>query len=88
MQISFYGATGAVTGSKYLFNDGAAATLVDCGNQRDTYRPRSFGRPDGNLPASPGCLNDANRRHCHMRQSLHDTHAASATRKVLAPRQT
>ena len=31
MQISFYGATGTVTGSKYLFDDGAAATLVDCG---------------------------------------------------------
>ncbi|MEQ1613780.1 MAG: MBL fold metallo-hydrolase [Hyphomicrobiaceae bacterium] len=31
MQISFYGATGTVTGSKYLFNDGVAETLVDCG---------------------------------------------------------
>jgi metallo-beta-lactamase family protein len=31
MQISFYGATGTVTGSKYLFEDGAATTLVDCG---------------------------------------------------------
>lgn len=31
MQISFYGATGTVTGSKYLFADGAAGTLVDCG---------------------------------------------------------
>ena len=31
MQISFYGATGTVTGSKYLFDDGAAATLIDCG---------------------------------------------------------
>ena len=31
MQISFYGATGTVTGSKYLFFDGVAKTLVDCG---------------------------------------------------------
>jgi metallo-beta-lactamase family protein len=31
MQISFFGATGTVTGSKYLFDDGAARTLVDCG---------------------------------------------------------
>lgn len=31
MQISFYGATGTVTGSKYLFDDGAASTLIDCG---------------------------------------------------------
>ena len=31
MQISFYGATGTVTGSKYLFDDGTASTLVDCG---------------------------------------------------------
>lgn len=31
MQISFYGATGTVTGSKYLFSDGVAETLVDCG---------------------------------------------------------
>jgi metallo-beta-lactamase family protein len=31
MQISFYGATGTVTGSKYLFDDGASATLIDCG---------------------------------------------------------
>ena len=32
MQISFYGATGTVTGSKYLLDDGGgAATLIDCG---------------------------------------------------------
>ena len=31
MQISFYGATGTVTGSKYLLNDGSARTLIDCG---------------------------------------------------------
>lgn len=31
MQISFYGATNTVTGSKYLFDDGQASTLVDCG---------------------------------------------------------
>ena len=31
MRLSFYGATGTVTGSKYLFDDGAAATLIDCG---------------------------------------------------------
>ena len=31
MQISFYGATNTVTGSKYLFEDGEASTLVDCG---------------------------------------------------------
>ena len=31
MQISFYGATGTVTGSKYLFEDGTAKTLIDCG---------------------------------------------------------
>lgn len=31
MQISFLGATGTVTGSKYLFDDGNASTLIDCG---------------------------------------------------------
>lgn len=31
MEISFLGATGTVTGSKYLFDDGDAATLIDCG---------------------------------------------------------
>lgn len=31
MQISFYGATGTVTGSKYVFDDGSAETLIDCG---------------------------------------------------------
>jgi metallo-beta-lactamase family protein len=31
MHISFYGATGTVTGSKYLIDDGDAQTLVDCG---------------------------------------------------------
>jgi metallo-beta-lactamase family protein len=31
MQISFLGATGTVTGSKYLFEDGHASTLIDCG---------------------------------------------------------
>ena len=31
MQISFFGATGTVTGSKYLFDDGETSTLVDCG---------------------------------------------------------
>lgn len=31
MQISFYGANGTVTGSKYLLDDGSARTLIDCG---------------------------------------------------------
>jgi metallo-beta-lactamase family protein len=31
MRVSFYGATGTVTGSKYLLDDGKAKTLVDCG---------------------------------------------------------
>ena len=31
MNISFYGATGTVTGSKYLVDDGATHTLIDCG---------------------------------------------------------
>ena len=31
MRLSFYGATGTVTGSKYLFDDGSADTLIDCG---------------------------------------------------------
>lgn len=31
MELSFYGATGTVTGSKYLLDDGDALTLIDCG---------------------------------------------------------
>lgn len=31
MNLTFYGATGTVTGSKYLLDDGEALTLVDCG---------------------------------------------------------
>ena len=31
LSISFYGATGTVTGSKYLVADGVAQTLIDCG---------------------------------------------------------
>ncbi len=31
MEISFLGGTGTVTGSKYLFDDGDAVTLIDCG---------------------------------------------------------
>jgi metallo-beta-lactamase family protein len=31
VEISFLGGTGTVTGSKYLFDDGEAATLIDCG---------------------------------------------------------
>ena len=31
MEISFLGGTGTVTGSKYLFDDGDAANLIDCG---------------------------------------------------------
>ncbi|KAB2943092.1 MAG: MBL fold metallo-hydrolase [Hyphomicrobium sp.] len=31
MEITFLGATGTVTGSKYLFDDGDAINLVDCG---------------------------------------------------------
>ena len=31
MHITFLGATGTVTGSKYVFHDGDAACLVDCG---------------------------------------------------------
>ena len=31
MRLSFYGATGTVTGSKYLVDDGSVKTLIDCG---------------------------------------------------------
>jgi len=31
VEISFLGGTGTVTGSKYLFDDGDAANLIDCG---------------------------------------------------------
>ena len=86
MQIWFYGATGTVTGSKYLYNDGAAVTLVDCAASATHIVLDLQVGPTANYRRHP--LNDANRRHCHMRQSLHDTHAASATRKVLALRQT
>ena len=31
MQLSFFGATGTATGSKYLFDDDSVRTLIDCG---------------------------------------------------------
>ena len=67
MQISFYGATGTVTGSKYLFDDGAAATLVDCGLFQGFKQLRL--RNWQPLPLDPKRITSAVLTHAHIDHS-------------------
>ena len=67
MQISFYGATGTVTGSKYLFDDGAAATLVDCGLFQGFKQLRL--RNWQPLPFDPKRITSAVLTHAHIDHS-------------------
>ncbi len=67
MQISFYGGTGTVTGSKYLFNDGAAATLIDCGLFQGFKQLRL--RNWQPLPFAPKDLSSVVLTHAHIDHS-------------------
>ena len=69
MQISFYGATGTVTGSKYLFDDGTASTLVDCGLFQGFKQLRL--RNWQPLPFDPKHITSVVLTHAHIDHSGH-----------------
>ena len=69
MQISFYGATGTVTGSKYLFDDGTAATLIDCGLFQGFKQLRL--RNWQPLPFDPKRITSVVLTHAHIDHSGH-----------------
>ena len=69
MQISFYGATGTVTGSKYLFDDGTASTLVDCGLFQGFKQLRL--RNWQPLPFDPKRITSVVLTHAHIDHSGH-----------------
>jgi metallo-beta-lactamase family protein len=67
MHLQFLGATGTVTGSKYLVRDGAASLLVDCGLFQGfkQLRLRNWSRP----PFSPKTLGGVMLTHAHLDHS-------------------
>jgi len=67
MQLQFLGATGTVTGSKYLLREGAAGVLVDCGlfQGYKQLRLRNWARPSFDPPT----LNVAVLTHAHLDHS-------------------
>jgi metallo-beta-lactamase family protein len=67
MHLQFLGATGTVTGSKYLLQDGAARVLVDCGLFQG-YKPvrrRNWAAP----PFDPAALDAVVLTHAHLDHS-------------------
>jgi len=67
MQIKFLGATGTVTGSKYLLTSGAAKILVDCGLFQGYKQLRL--RNWGALPIRPAELDAVVLTHAHLDHS-------------------
>ena len=67
MHLQFLGATGTVTGSKYLLKHGAAQLLVDCGLFQGfkQLRLRNWSRP----PFDPGALAAVALTHAHLDHS-------------------
>ena len=67
MQLQFLGATGTVTGSKYLLQESASRLLVDCGlfQGYKQLRLRNWARP----PFDPATLNAAVLTHAHLDHS-------------------
>lgn len=67
MQIKFLGATGTVTGSKYLLTSGSAQILVDCGLFQGYKQLRLRNREP--LPVSPSELAAVVLTHAHLDHS-------------------
>lgn len=67
MQIKFLGATGTVTGSKYLLTSGSAQILVDCGLFQGYKQLRLRNRET--LPVSPSELAAVVLTHAHLDHS-------------------
>lgn len=67
MQLTFLGATGTVTGSKYLLSEGGSSVLVDCGlfqGYKD-LRLRNWSA----LPVPPGAIDAVILTHAHLDHS-------------------
>jgi metallo-beta-lactamase family protein len=67
MQLKFLGATGTVTGSKYLVTSGSANILVDCGLFQGYKQLRLRNWAD--LPVEPGELDAVVLTHAHLDHS-------------------
>lgn len=67
MEISFLGGTGTVTGSKYLFDDGDAANLIDCGLFQGFKQLRL--RNWQPLPIDPRSISSVVLTHAHIDHS-------------------
>jgi metallo-beta-lactamase family protein len=67
MQLSFYGAVGTVTGSKYLLSNGNQRVLIDCGLFQGVkeHRLRNWEEP----PFDPSTLNAVVLTHAHLDHS-------------------
>ena len=67
MQLQFLGATGTVTGSKYLLDAGSRAVLIDCGlfQGYKQYRLRNWAR----LPIDPAQIDAVVLTHAHIDHS-------------------
>jgi len=67
VEISFLGGTGTVTGSKYLFDDGDAANLIDCGLFQGfkQFRLRNW----QSLPIDPRRISSVVLTHAHIDHS-------------------
>src|SRR3569833_1736198 len=67
MQIQFLGATGTVTGSRYLIQEGSASMLVDCGLFQGYKQLRL--RNWEPLPVKPSALTSVVLTHAHLDHS-------------------
>lgn len=67
MKLTFLGATGTVTGSKYMVEDGARRILVDCGlfQGRKDLRLRNWAK----LPVNPSSIDAVILTHAHLDHS-------------------
>ena len=69
LQLSFFGGTGTVTGSKYLLRSGKASLLVDCGLFQGYKQYRLHNREP--LPVSPDQIGAVVFTHAHIDHSGH-----------------
>ena len=67
MELQFLGATGTVTGSRYLLRAGAATLLVDCGLFQGYKELRL--RNWAPLPVQPGAIDAVILTHAHLDHS-------------------
>ena len=67
MQLTFLGATGTVTGSKYLISAGSRSVLVDCGLFQGLKQLRLWNWE--RLPVDPGSVEAVVLTHAHIDHS-------------------